>query len=59
MSASKIITTPPYRNYYRQRTANQWRKIPAEHGDPSAIRPFLAGNWKMNLIILRCNNGTK
>lgn len=40
----------PYRNYYRQRTANQWRKIPAEHGDPSAIRPFLAGNWKMNLI---------
>ena len=50
MSASKIITTPPYRNYYRQRTANQWRKIPAEHGDPSAIRPFLAGNWKMNLI---------
>jgi triosephosphate isomerase len=40
----------PYRNYYRQRTANQWRKTPAEHGDPSAIRPFLAGNWKMNLI---------
>jgi triosephosphate isomerase len=39
-----------YRNYYRQRTANQWRKTPAEHGDPSAIRPFLAGNWKMNLI---------
>jgi triosephosphate isomerase len=39
-----------YRNYYRQRTANQWRKIPAEHGDPSAIRPFIAGNWKMNLI---------
>jgi triosephosphate isomerase len=44
------MTTPIYRNYYRQRTANQWRKIPAEHGDPSAIRPFLAGNWKMNLI---------
>ncbi len=42
----------PYRNYYRQRTANQWRKIPAEQGDPSAIRPFLAGNWKMNLIPL-------
>jgi len=41
---------PSYRNYYRQRTANQWRKVPAEHGDPSAIRPFLAGNWKMNLI---------
>ncbi len=41
---------PIYRNYYRQRTANQWRKIPAELGDPSAIRPFLAGNWKMNLI---------
>ena len=44
------MTTPIYRNYYRQRTANQWRKIPAEQGDPSAIRPFLAGNWKMNLI---------
>ena len=44
------MTTPIYRNYYRQRTANQWRKIPAEHGDPSAIRPFLAGKWKMNLI---------
>ncbi|MEN9898086.1 MAG: hypothetical protein RLZZ66_1735 [Pseudomonadota bacterium] len=44
------MTTPLYRNYYRQRTANQWRKIPAEQGDPSAIRPFLAGNWKMNLI---------
>jgi hypothetical protein len=43
------MTTPIYRNYYRQRTANQWRKIPAEQGDPSAIRPFLAGNWKMNL----------
>jgi triosephosphate isomerase len=41
-----------YRNYYRQRTANQWRKTPAEQGDPSAIRPFLAGNWKMNLIPL-------
>lgn len=44
------FSNQPYRNYYRQRTANQWRKIPAEHGDPSAIRPFLAGNWKMNLI---------
>ena len=44
------MTSPIYRNYYRQRTANQWRKIPAEQGDPSAIRPFLAGNWKMNLI---------
>ncbi len=41
-----------YRNYYRQRTANQWRKTPAEQGAPSAIRPFLAGNWKMNLIPL-------
>lgn len=40
----------PYRNYYRQLTGNQWRKIPTEPGDPSAIRPFLAGNWKMNLI---------
>ncbi|HCT98949.1 MAG TPA: hypothetical protein DF614_02395 [Methylococcaceae bacterium] len=44
------MTTPLYRNYYRQRTANQWRKTPAEHADPRAIRPFLAGNWKMNLI---------
>ncbi len=44
------MNSPTYRNYYRHRTANQWRKIPAEHGDPSAIRPFLAGNWKMNLI---------
>lgn len=44
------MNEPLYRNYYRQRTANQWRKIPAENGDPSAIRPFLAGNWKMNLI---------
>jgi triosephosphate isomerase len=44
------MNAPIYRNYYRQRTANQWRKIPAEQGDPSAIRPFLAGNWKMNLI---------
>ncbi len=39
-----------FRNYYRQRTANQWRKIEAELGDSSAIRPFLAGNWKMNMI---------
>lgn len=44
------MNNTPYRNYYRQRTANQWRKIPAEQGDPSTIRPFLAGNWKMNLI---------
>jgi triosephosphate isomerase len=38
------------RTYYRQRKANQWHKIPAEPGDPGAIRPFLAGNWKMNMI---------
>ena len=43
-------TSTTYRNYYRQRTADRWRKIPAEHLDPGAIRPFLAGNWKMNLI---------
>ena len=39
-----------YRNYYRQRTANQWHKVEAESGVPGAIRPFLAGNWKMNMI---------
>ncbi len=44
-------TTPKVlRNYYRQRKANQWQKTPAEAGDPGAIRPFLAGNWKMNMI---------
>jgi triosephosphate isomerase len=41
-----------YRNYFRQRTANQWHKIEAEVGIPGAIRPFLAGNWKMNMIPL-------
>jgi triosephosphate isomerase len=39
-----------FRNYYRQRKANQWHKIEAEPCDPGAIRPFLAGNWKMNMI---------
>jgi triosephosphate isomerase len=45
-------TTAPsvYRTYFRQRTANQWHKVEAEAGVPGAIRPFLAGNWKMNLI---------
>lgn len=38
-----------YRNYYRLRTANQWRKVQAEPGEPGAIRPYLAGNWKMNM----------
>lgn len=42
-------TPKVYRNYFRQRTANQWRKIQAEAGTPGAIRPFLAGNWKMNM----------
>ncbi|MFA6162742.1 MAG: triose-phosphate isomerase [Methylobacter sp.] len=48
----KTATPCVYRNYYRQRTANQWHKIQAEVGDPGAIRPFLAGNWKMNMIPL-------
>lgn len=43
-------TASVHRNYYRQRTANQWQKIEAESGDPGAIRPFLAGNWKMNVL---------
>ncbi|QSA96723.1 triose-phosphate isomerase [Methylococcus sp. EFPC2] len=38
------------RNYFRHRAANQWHKTPAEPGEPGAIRPFLAGNWKMNLV---------
>ncbi len=46
-----MTNSPPnvYRNYYRQRTANQWRKIKAESGEPGAIRPYIAGNWKMNM----------
>ncbi|MGI9213983.1 MAG: triose-phosphate isomerase family protein [Methylococcaceae bacterium] len=44
------MSTKAPRTYYRQRIANQWHKIPAEPGDPGAIRPFLAGNWKMNMI---------
>lgn len=39
-----------YRNYHRQYSACQWHKIEAESGSPGAIRPFLAGNWKMNMI---------
>ncbi|MDD5035151.1 MAG: triose-phosphate isomerase [Methylococcaceae bacterium] len=46
----KTAVPKVYRNYYRQRTANQWLKVKAEVGDPGAIRPFLAGNWKMNMI---------
>lgn len=46
----KAAAPSVFRNYYRQRTANQWHKIEAEVGVPGAIRPFLAGNWKMNLI---------
>lgn len=39
-----------HRNYFRHRTANQWHKVRAEPSEPGAIRPFLAGNWKMNLV---------
>ncbi|MBS1214688.1 MAG: triosephosphate isomerase [Proteobacteria bacterium] len=46
----KTSTPRVYRNYYRQRTANQWHKVESEVGTPGAIRPFLAGNWKMNMI---------
>ncbi|MFA5983166.1 MAG: triose-phosphate isomerase [Methylococcaceae bacterium] len=46
----ETIHSSIYRNYYRQCTANQWHKIVAESGSPGAIRPFLAGNWKMNMI---------
>lgn len=46
----KTATSRVHRNYYRQRTANQWQKIEAEVGTPDAIRPFIAGNWKMNMI---------
>ena len=46
----KAATQRVYRNYYRQRTANQWHKVEAEVGAPDAIRPFIAGNWKMNMI---------
>lgn len=46
----KAANSRVFRNYYRQRTANQWHKIEAEVGTPDAIRPFIAGNWKMNMI---------
>jgi triosephosphate isomerase len=37
-----------YRNYFRQRKGKQWQKVEAKVGEPGAIRPFLAGNWKMH-----------
>lgn len=43
------MTTEVFRNYFYRKTANQWHKVKAEPGTPGAIRPFLAGNWKMNL----------
>ncbi|CAL1241028.1 triose-phosphate isomerase family protein [Candidatus Methylocalor cossyra] len=47
---NSIVSSRVFRNYYRQRTANQWHKVEAEGGVPGAIRPFLAGNWKMNMV---------
>lgn len=43
------MSTEVFRNYHYQKTGNLWRKVKAEPGTPGAIRPFLAGNWKMNL----------
>jgi triosephosphate isomerase len=38
-----------FRNYHYEKSGGHWRKVKAEPGTPGAIRPFLAGNWKMNL----------
>lgn len=44
------MTTDVFRNYFYEKTANQWRKVKAESGTPGAVRPFIAGNWKMNTL---------